>query len=254
MPKAHSSPIPLSEVMDAPGPDPTVIRPPVTMRPGGGARNNATWQEFDASYDVSDAYCRLAAQLHQVQQTRPLTTLLIASALPAEGKSLTAANLARALSEAYGKRVVLIDADLRRPSLHTLFGTRSSPGLKDCLAGNSPLHAARLSSTLSLVPAGTPEPNPLERLSSGGLRTLLLEQAQRADWVIIDAPPLAACPDAGLLAGMVDGVVVVVRAGQTQLAAVESAIAALGRERIVGVVLNRSTSNTTRYRYPARKA
>jgi Mrp family chromosome partitioning ATPase len=91
-------------------------------------------------------------------------------------------------------------------------------------------------------------------LSSRGLRDLLSNQAERSDWVIIDVPPLAACPDAGLLASLVDGVVVVIRAGRTPLAAVESAVAALGRERVVGVILNRSTSSELQYRYPARKA
>jgi len=203
---------------------------------------------------VSNAYCRVAAQLHQIQQARAMTTVMIASALPGEGKSLTAAALARTLSEAYRKRVVLIDADLRRPSLHSLFGIRSSPGLNDCLAANVPVHPVRLSSTLSVVPAGSPEPNPLERLSSSGMRELLAEQAQHADWVVIDVPPVAGCPDAGLLASLVDGVVVVIRAGQTPLAAVESTVTALGRERIIGVVLNRSTSQVVHYGYPTRKA
>jgi capsular exopolysaccharide synthesis family protein len=203
---------------------------------------------------VSNAYCRLAAQLHQIQQTRKLTTVMIASALPGEGKSLTAAILARALSEAYGKRVVLVDADLRRPSIHSLFGLASSPGLNDCLTSNVPVRPVRLSNTLCVVPAGSPEPNPLERLSSSGLREFLSEQARHSDWVVLDVPPLAACPDAGILANLVDGVVVVVRAGKTPLASVESTISALGRERIVGVVLNRSASKALQYGYPARKA
>ena len=117
-----------------------------------------------------------------------------------------------------------------------------------------PIRPARLSNTLHVVPAGSPEANPLERLSSSGLRELLSEQAERSDWVIIDVPPLAACPDAGVLANLVDGVVVVIRAGQTPLASVESAVTALGRERVVGVVLNRSTSRALQYGYPARKA
>jgi capsular exopolysaccharide synthesis family protein len=217
-------------------------------------RATKTGHDSDIGYEVSNAYCRVAAELHQVQQARPLKIVLIASALPGEGKSVTAANLALALSEAYRKRVVLIDADLRRPTLHSLFGTGKSPGLNDCLAENIPIRPARVSDTLCLVPAGSPELNPLERLSSSGLRTLLSEQARRSDWVIIDAPPLAVCPDAGLLAALVDGVVLVVGAGQTPLAAVESAVKALGRERIVGVVLNRSTSPTTQYRYSPRKA
>jgi capsular exopolysaccharide synthesis family protein len=252
--KAHSAlPLPLPDGADILNPAPAAPVRAATVAEPRDDRHAVEWQSDEASEEASTAYCRLAAQLHQTQQTRALTTILIASALPGEGKSLTAANLALSLSEAYGKRVALIDADLRRPSLHALFGIASSPGLNDCLAGTMPAHPARISSTLCLLPAGSPETNPLERLSSNRLRTLLAEQAKRCDWVIIDAPPLAACPDAGVLAGLIDGVVLVVRAGHTPLPAVESAIQSIGRERIIGVILNRSTSPAVRYRYPPRK-
>jgi capsular exopolysaccharide synthesis family protein len=229
---------------------------PVLRAPSSrGRRHAGFWRDAEARDEASAAFCRLAAQLHQTQQTRALTTILIASALPDEGKSLTAANLALALSGAYGKRVSLIDADLRRPSLHRMFGTSSSPGLHDCLAGAVQVRPARISHTLTFLPAGSPQENPLEILSSSRLRALIAEQAQRCDWVIFDAPPLAACPDAGLLASLVDGVVLVVRAGHTPLPAVESAVQSLGRDRIVGVILNRSTSSTARARYyPGRQA
>jgi capsular exopolysaccharide synthesis family protein len=253
----------VQSVIPLPLPDAADLLNPASVAPARSAPTVETrdhpraheWRNDEASEEASAAYCRLAAQLHQVQQTRALTTILVASAVSGEGKSLTAANLALSLSEAYGKRVALIDADMRRPSLHALFGTASSPGLNDCLAGTMPACQVRISSTLSLLPAGSPEANPLERLSSSRLRALLAEQAKRCDWVIIDAPPLAACPDAGLIANLIDGVVLVVRAGHTALPAVESAIQAIGRERIIGVILNRSTSPTVRYRpqYPPRK-
>ena len=220
-----------------------------------GRRHAGIWRNAEARDEASAAYCRLAAQLHQTQQTRALTTILIASALPDEGKSLTAASLAVALSSAYGKRVSLIDADLRRPSLHRLLGTTASPGLRDGLTGSVQVRPARISHTLTFLPAGSPHQNPLEILSSSLLRALIAEQAQRCDWVIFDAPPLAACPDAGVLASLVDGVVLVVRAGHTQLPALESAVQSLGRDRIVGVILNRSTSSAARaHYYPGRQA
>ena len=242
-------PLPLPDA--ATGFDPA----PVLRAPSSRSRRHAgLWRDAEARDEASAAFCRLAAQLHQTQQTRALTTILIASALPDEGKSLTAANLAVALSGAYGKRVSLIDADLRRPSLHRLFGTSSSPGLHDCLAGAVQVRPARISHTLTFLPAGSPQENPLEILSSSRMRALIAEQAQRCDWVIFDAPPLAACPDAGLLASLVDGVVLVVRAGHTPLPAVESAVQSLGRDRVVGVILNRSTSPSARSHYPARQA
>jgi polysaccharide chain length determinant protein (PEP-CTERM system associated) len=199
--------------------------------------------------DAGDAYCRLAAELHQAGQSRPLTTLIITSAEPGEGKSLTAANLALALSTSYRKRVLLVDADLRRPSLQALFGADDAPGLSDCLlAGGRPLvQPLRLSGTLSLLPAGYPEANPLATLTSSRMKDLLSEQAQHFDWVIVDAPPLVVFPDAHLLASLANGIVLVVAAGQTPLAAVESAVKMVGRERLVGIVLNRSAPTPRTY-------
>ncbi len=206
--------------------------------------------------DAGDAYCRLAAELRQISQSRTLTTLMITSAEPGEGKSLTAANLALALSTSYRNRVLLVDADLRQPSLQALFDANDAPGLSDCLlgGGHSRVEPLRLSSTLSLLPAGYPEPNPLATLTSSRMKDLLSEQAQRFDWVIVDAPPLAVFPDAHLLACLTNGVVLVVGAGQTPLAAVESAVKMLGRERVVGIVLNRSAQpRRTYYERQARK-
>ena len=198
--------------------------------------------------DVDDPYCRLAAALHQASQSRPLKTLIIASAEPGEGKSLTAANLALALSTSYRKRVLLIDADLRQPSLQMLLRVDDTPGLTDLVAGEeTPLQRHWLSTTLSLLATRRPVPDPLATLTSTPMKDLLSEQAQHSDWVIVDAPPLAVFPDAHLLAGLADGVVLVVGAGQTPLAAVESAIKVIGRERIVGIVLNRSAAPTRAY-------
>jgi polysaccharide chain length determinant protein (PEP-CTERM system associated) len=199
--------------------------------------------------DAGDAYSRLAAELHQVSQSRPLATLMITSAEPGEGKSLTAANLALALSTSYRKRVLLVDADLRQPSLQALFGAEDAPGLSDCLLSGeqTPVQPLRLSADLSLLPAGYPEPNPLATLTSNRMRNLLSEQAQHFDWIVIDAPPLAVFPDAHLLATLANGVVLVVGAGQTPLAAVDSAVKMLGRERVVGIVLNRAAPKPRSY-------
>src|SRR4029434_7360051 len=187
-------PFPLPDVSDAVAAEPQLQEPATKTTRTKRAHSDPPRQDY-----VSNAYCRLAGQLHQIQQTRKLTTVMIASALPGEGKSLTAALLARALSEAYGKRVMLIDADLRRPSIHSLFGLPSSPGLNDCLAGSVPVRPVRLSNALCVIPAGSPEPNPLERLSSSSLREFLSEQARQSDWVVIDVPPLAARADARML-------------------------------------------------------
>jgi capsular exopolysaccharide synthesis family protein len=174
---------------------------------------------------------------------------MVTSAEPGEGKSLTAANLALALSTSYRKRVLLVDADLRQPSLQGLFGADDAPGLSDCLLarGKTPAQPLGLSPTLSLLPAGYPEPNPLATLTSDRMKELLADQALRFDWVIVDAPPLAVFPDAHLLASLANGVVLVVGAGQTPLAAVEAAVKMVGRERVVGIVLNRAAPKPRSY-------
>ncbi len=199
--------------------------------------------------DATEAYCCLAAQLHKARLSRPLTTVLIASATPGEGKSLTAANLALALSGSYRKRVVLVDADLRRPSLHKLFDTDNTVGLYDYLMGgsNASIQPVSLTPTLFLLPGGNPAVDPLAALSSDRMKELLSAQTRQFDWVIVDAPPLAGFPDGHLLAGLVQGVVLVVQAGRTPLAAVEAAVKIVGRQAILGVVLNRSATTTGAY-------
>lgn len=200
--------------------------------------------------EAGEAYCHLAAQLHQASRSRPLKTVLVASAVPGEGKSLTAANLALALSGSYRRRVVLVDADLRHPSLHQLFDIDNSIGLTQSLMAeaNSAIEPVRLSDTLSLLPGGRPVPDPLAALTSERMKELLSAHTQQSDWVIVDAPPLGVFPDGHLLASLVDGVVLVVRAGRTPLAAVESTVKAIGRHAILGIVLNRSAP-TTRAQY-----
>lgn len=200
--------------------------------------------------DATGAYCCLAAELHKVRQSRPLSTVLIASAAPGEGKSLTAANLGLALSGSYRQRVLLVDADLRRPALHKLFDTDNVVGLNEYLMGTSALiRPVPLSARLSLLPGGNPALDPLAALTSDRMKDLLSMPARQNEWVIVDAPPLAAFPDGHHLAALVQGVVLVVRAGWTPLAAVESAIKIVGRQAILGVVLNRSSGATDAYYY-----
>ncbi len=117
--------------------------------------------------DASGAYERLAAQLHSIRSTRSVSTLLVASALPDEGKSLTVANLALALSGPCGKRVLIVDADLRRPSLHALFGVPNDEGLNECLRATSAAsRPLMVEPNLSLLPAGRTDRDPLEVLKS----------------------------------------------------------------------------------------
>ena len=182
----------------------------------------------------------LAATLHQAQVDHNVRVLLITSAESSEGKSLTSVNLAITLSESYRRRVLLIDADLRRPSLHQIAQIPNTTGLGDTLTGadEQKLTVYRLSETLTVAPAGQPNANPMRALTSARMQPLLREASTMFDWVLLDAPPLGPIADSSLLAPLCDAALLVVRADRTHYASVEKAIETVGRDRIIGVVLN----------------
>jgi protein-tyrosine kinase len=188
-----------------------------------------------------EQYRRLAAILHHAQKERGISRILVASALAEEGKTLTATNLALTLSESYRKRVLLIDADLRRPGVNLAFGIAKQAGLSEALAAEVPgkLAIIQLSPNLAVLPAGHPNQDPMHGLTSLRMSQILDEASEMFDWVIIDSPPVGILPDAKLLARMVDNVVFVVAAGATPHGAIQRAVDALGRDRVLGVVLNR---------------
>ena len=198
-----------------------------------------------------EQYRRLAASLHQAQGTKGFKVAMVASAVAGEGKTLTAANLALTLSESYRRNVLLIDADLRRPSLHTVFRLEGAPGLLDGLAANGEtrLRLHKLSSRLTVLPAGEPTSDPIGALTSDRMRHLIAEARDVFDWVIIDTPPVGLLTDAALLASMADGILLVVKADSTAYDLVNRALDLIGRERVIGVVLNRATELPHRSNY-----
>jgi capsular exopolysaccharide synthesis family protein len=190
-----------------------------------------------------EQYRRLAAVLHDSQAANRTQVVMIASAVAGEGKTLTAANVALTLSNSYRKRVLVVDGDLRRPALHQIFRIESASGLADGLnpAGEAKIVVRQITPTLSLLPAGRPTTDPMAGLISDRMRRLVEEAREMFDWVIIDTPPLMLLPDANLLASMVDAAVLVVRAESTPHAMVKRAMDAIGRSRILGVVLNNAS-------------
>jgi len=188
-----------------------------------------------------EQYRKLTATLHQAQQLRNVRVVMIASAIQGEGKTLTASNLALTLSESYERQVLLIDADLRRPSLHQVFQLPNAPGLTEGLktGGAQKLRVHRVSSHLSVLTAGVPDRDPMSGLTSKYMRQLIDEAAARFDWVLIDTPPVGLMSDAKLLAELTDCIVLVIQAARTSYDIIHGTIDALGRERIIGVVLNR---------------
>ena len=171
-------------------------------------------------------------------------SLMVTSAQPLEGKTTTACNLAVALAFG-GAKVLLVDADMRRPSVHAAFGLTTTHGLGDVLAGRASLHetVTRVQTpSLWILPAGTPPPNPSELLSSTVMDSLAQQLREGPfDWVVVDTPPVLAVTDAALLAKHATGVVFVLGASMTRRRAAERAIEmlAIGGPRILGAVLNR---------------
>jgi len=194
--------------------------------------------ERDAS--IVEQFRRLAAALLHGQRDGRLKTIMVTSAVPGEGKTLTALNIALVLADSYHRRVLLIDADLRRPRLSEAADLTVAEGLGEVLKATDERKAPlrQMAERLWFLPAGRPDPDPLSGLTSPRMQQLLEEAAERFEWVIIDTPPVSAAADAGLLAAMVDATVIVSRAGVTPHPAVRNAIETIGRDRVFGVVLN----------------
>jgi capsular exopolysaccharide synthesis family protein len=216
-----------------------------------GSRNDKLILNAEIAPGVVEQYRKAAATLHQLQLDRGIKVVMITSALAEDGKTLTASNIALTLSESFRRRVLLIDADLRRPAIHTIFGTPNTTGLNDALKAerDEKLTIFEVTPHLSVLPSGRPNKDPMSNLSSERMRNILEEAATKFDWVLIDTPPVGILADARLLAEMVHAVVLVVGAGRTPFRAIDRAIQALDRKRIAGVVLNRVTEQPAGYHY-----
>lgn len=195
-----------------------------------------------AGLAAASAYRTLRANLMFSARAGTLRTLVITSACPSEGKTTTAANLAGVFA-LQGLRVLLIDTDLRNPRLHKVFSVEQVPGLSDVLTGACSLEdvvRATPQPELRMIPAGTRSEHATELLSFPHFREMLWEVRDGYDLVILDTPPVLAAPDSAILAAEADGVLMVVRAGQTERGAAEEAMQQLSfaGARVVGAVLN----------------
>lgn len=193
---------------------------------------------------VADAYRIVRTNLEFARAGRSNFALLVSSAMAGEGKTTTAANLAAVLSHT-GRRVVLVDADLRRPSVHKLFDVPNVSGLSTLLIMDEPVVASFLNQTrfdnLQVVTSGPLPPNPTELLSSQRMRDILALLRDEVDIVILDGTPLLGTADAAVLTAQVDGVLLVVDAGRTRPHALAIAAETVRRAQanLWGVVLNK---------------
>jgi capsular exopolysaccharide synthesis family protein len=202
----------------------------------------------------AEGYRVLRTALHPARPVESGHLLLVTSALPGEGKTLTALNLALSLAQTE-ERVLLVDADLRRPSLHTLLPTRRVPGLSDVLTGSADALQAvqRVPGTrLNLLACGAPAPmSTTDLLASGALRELFDTLRRAYDRIVVDTPPAGTIADALVLAPLADGVLVVARSGKVARSAVLHVLDRIFNAggNVMGVVLNRARPDRNRYDY-----
>lgn len=190
---------------------------------------------------AAEQFRKLCSRLYTIREASRLKTILVTSALLGEGKTFVASNIAQAIARDKKRRVLLIDADLRRSRLHVVFGAPLSPGLPDYLREQQDPAAIiqhREEENLFLITGGDATPHASELLSNGRMSSLIASVEEDFDWIIIDSPPCLPVADAGLLAGFCDGVLLVVRAGSTPAAVAQKARKELQKRNVIGAILN----------------
>jgi protein-tyrosine kinase len=190
---------------------------------------------------VAEQYRAIRTRLAMHEEAAALRTIMVTSPGPRDGKSVTAANLALTMAQEVQRNVILLDADLRKPSVHALFGIEPGPGLGDVLAGDVALEDALVylpDYRLTLLPAGTAPQFPAELLGSGVMRRVLDTLRLRFDRILLDLPAVTPLADVSTVAPLADGAVMVVRAGATQRPALEQALSVFEDDKVLGIVLN----------------
>jgi len=202
----------------------------------------------DPRSPVSEAYRTLRTNLSFSSLDEPIRTLVVTSPAPDEGKSTTVANLAVTMAQG-GRKTILVDCDLRRPALHTLFDCQSEPGLTNLLLDENGQPALQQTSVegLQLLASGPLPPNPADMLGSQKIDKVIGALIEMADVVLFDAPPVIAVTDAAVLGAKVDGVLLVVSAGKTRREHAERAKEMLERAnvRIVGAALTNAPGDAS---------
>jgi len=200
----------------------------------------------------------LAVRLRQLRQTRPLKKILITSTIPQEGKSTVACNLACTLARRKQKKTLLLEGDLRRPTVGTQFGLGKIPGLCEWLSGQTESINLYYLKSLGLwvLPAGAAPENPLELMQSGKLAPLMEQLEAWFDWIVIDSPPVLPLADTSMWSRLADGILLVTRKGTTEKRQLQRGLETLDKSKLLGALVNSSanaahTDYYQRYSNPA---
>nr|WP_269144142.1 CpsD/CapB family tyrosine-protein kinase [Clostridium guangxiense] len=203
--------------------------------------------ENEPKSPVSEAYRTLRTNIQFSSFDKEIKSILVTSSGPEEGKSTTIGNLAFAMTQA-GKKVVLVDCDLRKPSVHKKFSISNMTGLSNYLVGEIDFEGVltKYSDNLHIIPSGTIPPNPAEMISSNKMKSFIQRCKEEYDCILLDAPPVIAVTDAQLLSTEVDGVLLVVASQQADKDAVKKAKELLQnvKANIIGVVLTKTKSKS----------
>ena len=200
---------------------------------------------------AAEKFRYLAVRLRQLQQSRLLRKLLITSTIPEEGKTMVSANLACTFARRKQQKTLLLEGDLRRPTLARLLGMGRAPGLTEYLQGESDVVKSiyRLDALgLWVMPAGRVAPNPLELMQAGKLSPLMEQLTGWFDWIVIDSPPVLPLADTSIWARVADGVLLVARPGRTEKHHLQRGVEALDRSKLLGALIN-SSANVARSNY-----
>lgn len=200
---------------------------------------------------ISEQYRTVRTNIQFASVDQGIQTMLVTSAAPEEGKSMTVANLAVVYAQ-QGKKVLIIDADLRKPTVHYTFRLSNHRGLSNILVGETTLEAEVMPcdvENLEILTCGPIPPNPSELLTSKRMHALVDDARQVYDIVLFDAPPILAVTDAQILANLCDGTIVVMRSKQTGIDVAQKAIEALKavNAKVLGTILNDSDKKEVNY-------
>ena len=190
---------------------------------------------------AAEQYRALRTRILHADPAMPTQVVLVTSPGRGEGRTLTAGNLGLAMAQEWQRRICIVDADLRHPQMHRVFGLPDGPGLCDVLTGQSTLDDALLTleeHQVTILPAGNVPAHPAELLGTTAMRRLLESLRTQFDRVVVDATSATPLADVSILAPLVDRVLVVVRAGVTTKPAIHDALAAIDSTKLLGLVLN----------------